>query len=110
MELKLEYNSFGGMDKYISTFEDLCEKMEKAEEPLSKRQKHTFFLSGIKDRDYAAIKDTCDLLTLPATILTLRKKAIKLGKASSVKKNIPRNVNNKQCENQQQNKAKNEKF
>ena len=56
LELKLFYNSIGAFEKYESTFEDLCEKLESCDQGLTESQKHTFFLNGIKDDDYVAVK------------------------------------------------------
>ena len=51
-KLKLEYNSPGGMEHYISKHQRLNQKLDKAKRPLTDEQKTTFFLSGIKDRAY----------------------------------------------------------
>ena len=45
-----------------------------------------FFLSGIKDEDYTAIKDQCDKKSFDESVLDLRTKAIKLGKAGGSKR------------------------
>ena len=34
MNLKLEYNSYGGMDKYTSQFEELCDRLEESKQGL----------------------------------------------------------------------------
>ncbi len=107
MLLELNYNSPGGFDKYLSLFEDLCERMVEAGEPLSESQKHTFFLNGIKDRDYDVIKDTCDDKDYNHTILELRKKAIKLNKAGGPGggRQSGRRLNNKKRDNKSGNKS-----
>jgi len=53
---------------------------------LSEQQKHTFFLGGIKDEDYTAIKDQCDKKSFDESVLDLRTKAIKLGKTGGSKR------------------------
>ncbi len=45
-----------------------------------------FFLSGIKDEDYTAIKDQCDKKSFDESVLDLRTKAMKLGKAGGSKR------------------------
>ena len=59
MDLKLDSNSIGGPEQYISNYEDLLLKLEEAGDPLTEGQKKTFFLAGIKDRNYAAYKTLC---------------------------------------------------
>ena len=43
MKLKLEYNLYGGMDKYISQFEELRDKLEESKQNLTDEQKKTIF-------------------------------------------------------------------
>ena len=77
MQLKLEYNSNGGMDRYINSFEYLCENIKKSEEPLSEK-KQILFLNIIRDRDYDGINYQCDNILMSSTILKLQYKKIKL--------------------------------
>ena len=93
MNLKLEYNSYGGMDKYISQFEELCDKLEESKQGLTEEQKKTIFTINIKDNEYDALKDQCETSDFATTVLLMRKKAIKLGKASNTKRHH-RNTNN----------------
>ena len=96
MHLRLEYNTPGGMEKYISEFERLLDMLNNAEQPLDEDKKHTIFLEGIVDRDYDAVKDICMKYDYEETVLTLRNKSVELGKSTN-----PRN--NRRNANQQQN-------
>jgi hypothetical protein len=53
--LKLEYNTPGGMEHYISKHEQLNQKLAEIGQPVSDTQKKTFFLNGIKDKNYTAM-------------------------------------------------------
>ncbi len=86
LQLELHYNSPGGFDFYLSKFEEYCTQSDDCDQDLSEQQKHTFFLGGIKDEDYTAIKDQCDKKSLDEFVLDLRTKAIKLGKAGGSKR------------------------
>jgi hypothetical protein len=90
-DLKLEYNSYGGMDKYVSEFEKINIELD-AIAPLNDNTKKTFFLRGILDRDYITMKDLCKRLTYDETILEMRNKAAELGKTSG---NAKRSQNKK---------------
>jgi len=57
--LRLEPNTHGGPEGYISQYEDLIQQLEEAGEPLSKGQKTAFFLTGILDPKYDAYKTVC---------------------------------------------------
>jgi hypothetical protein len=46
------------------------------------RQKRTYFLNGIQDRDYAATKDMCMSDDFPTAVMKLRKKCVELGRQS----------------------------
>ena len=107
--LTLDFNSFGGMDTYIHKFTLLCTKLEESDQPLTDKQKQTFFLKGIKDRDYAAIKDQVESKSFQETVLTLRRKATLLGKASNTKKKVQssRKMNNLKGGNKQQTRRQN---
>ena len=63
---------------------------------LVKKNK-TFFLNGIRDRDYKGIKDQRDKLSLSDNILKLINKAINLGKAAPARSNTRSNrkINNR---------------
>ena len=91
MNLKLHYNSHGGMDKYLSDFEVRCRQLEEAGEPLSERQKKTMLLQGITDRDYDATKQICAKEDYQTVVLTLRHRAAELGKTQN--SNNRRNIN-----------------
>ena len=105
MNLTLEYNSSGGMDSYITKFEMWADELEMAGEPLSEKQKRTFFLHGIKDRDYDSVKDQCDGEDYQATVLKLRKKAIQLNKAAGTRNSNRRNNNKQNASNKTNNKG-----
>ena len=93
MNLKLEQNSHGCVDKYISEFEELCYKLEESKQGLTDEQKKTIFTINTKDNEYDTIKDQCETSDFTTTVLLMRKKAIKLGKASNTKRHH-RNTNN----------------
>ena len=59
-DLKLQYNSYGGMDRYISEFEAINLKLDDISK-LDENTKKTFFLRRIQDRDYGTKKDICAL-------------------------------------------------
>ena len=48
MNLKLDYNTFGGMDKYVNDFETLLTKLAEAEQELDDRVKKTMFIPASK--------------------------------------------------------------
>ena len=81
------------MDKYISQFEEPCDKLEESKQGLTDEQKKTIFTINIKDNEYDARKDQCETSDFATTVLLMRKKAIKLGKASNTKR-YHRNTNN----------------
>jgi hypothetical protein len=52
------------MNKYISKFEDLCDKLEESEFsllPTTDKQKQTFFPTILNNYNYTATKDQCKL-------------------------------------------------
>jgi len=49
--------------------------LDDCDQGLSEQQKHTFFLGGIKDDDYTAIKDQCDKKSFDESVLDFRTKA-----------------------------------
>ena len=57
--LRLERNTYGGSEGYISQYEDLIQNLEEAGEPLSSGQKTASFLSGFQDRKYDGYKTVC---------------------------------------------------
>ena len=69
LSLKLHHNSPGGFDKYLSTFEELCNKLGACDQGLTDAQKHKFFLNEIKDEDFENIKDNCDKKSFKETVL-----------------------------------------
>ncbi len=72
--LHLEYNSHGGIDKYISDFENIVVKLEEAGEDLGDAFLKTTFIKGIHDKDYMHIKSMCHhehAKTCSATIQTI---------------------------------------
>ena len=91
INLKLHYNSHGGMDKYISDFEVRCRQLEEAGQPLTEKHKRTMLLQGITDRDYDATKQICAKDDYEIVILTLRHRVAELGKAQNT--NNRRNLN-----------------
>ena len=92
-DLKLTYNSYGGMDKYISDFEKIALELERIN-PLDDDVKKTFFMRGIQDRDYIAKKDLCSPYDYRTTVLEMRNKAAELGKASGTGRSSRRTTNN----------------
>jgi len=86
LQLELYYNSSGGFDLYPSKFEEYCMQSDDCDEGLTEERNHTFFLGGIKDDNYTAIKDECDKKSIDESVLDLRIKAIKLGKAGGSKR------------------------
>ena len=81
--LKLEYNSHGGLETYISDFETLQQRLDQAGEVLSDRILKTQFLMGIEDRDFKSSVSFCrmdDSMKLAKTIRTLRADAKAMGK------------------------------
>ena len=80
------YNPPGGFDKYISIFEELCDKPEACDQGLTDTQKHTFLLNGIKNEDFKNIKDNCDNKSFKETFIDLKKEATKLGKSGGTNK------------------------
>ena len=71
----MHYNSPGGFDKYLYTFEELCDKLEACNQGFTDTQKHKFVLNGIKDEEFENIKDNCDNKSFNETVLDLKKKA-----------------------------------
>ena len=56
--LRLTHNSPGGMDKYLSKFEELALELQ-GKDPLSEAMKRTFLLEGVTDRAYRDIVRIC---------------------------------------------------
>ena len=83
LKLTLEYNSPGGFDGYHNKFKTCCDKLLEANQPLTDKQKQTFFLNGIKDTSYAAKKDDVSDYSFYKTVLALRTKATELGRLTS---------------------------
>jgi hypothetical protein len=59
-KLRLDYNTPGGMEHYISRFEEAVNNLEEINQPMSEILKKTFFLQGIKDPYYRSIKTVCE--------------------------------------------------
>ena len=57
--LTLTINTVAGVDTYISNFEDLALKLEEAGQPITDLQKVTYFLNGIKDRNFNSYITLC---------------------------------------------------
>jgi hypothetical protein len=57
--LRLEYHAPGGMDWYICQYELLMTQLQECEDPLQDSMAKTFFLRGIKDKDYDITKGIC---------------------------------------------------
>ena len=87
------------MHRYITKFEELCEKLVGAEQTLTESQKLTFFLHGIKDPDYDNLLDS-DITDFASAVTQMRKKAIRLSKAGAKSNNGHRRNNNRQSSNQ----------
>lgn len=113
MKLKLESNTPGGFDKYLSDFETTIEHMEEAEQGLKETQKSTILLSGITDDDYTTTKDICVGLGYLEITQKLHAKAVELGKQSGPTRKDRRNNNNKTTnkgkDDHKSNKGKNNK-
>ena len=59
LALTLTTNSVAGVATYISKFEDLALKLEEAGQPITDLQKVTYFLNGIKDRNFNSYITLC---------------------------------------------------
>ena len=81
-KLVLLYNSYVGMDNYINSFDDLCNKLEESGNPILDNQKKALLIANIKDSDYSAVCDMCADKDFMTTKATLHDKAIKLNKQS----------------------------
>ena len=79
----LEHTRKGGMDTYNIKFEEYCYLLEESDKGISKEQKNTFFIKGIKHRDYYNTKEICENKNLHETSLMLRKKELALNEAST---------------------------
>ena len=92
--LRLEANSTGGAETYISQFEKYLLELEEAKEPVSEGQKVTFFLNGIKDPNYKAYKTICKAqnYNFEKCIQELRNEASDI-KDMSQKARVPRRAN-----------------
>ena len=93
-DLKLEYDTHGGMDKYVSEFENINIELDSIS-PLDDTIKKTFFLRGIHDDDYAVKKDLCSEFDFRKTVLEMRNKAAELGKTSGPASKQQRKQNKK---------------
>ena len=95
---KLEYNSQGGMDAYISEFERICDLLEECGHGLDDTVKKTFFLTNVHDRAYESMKDICKAegKTYNECVMLMRTKAIEISKATGPARKFNRNLNKKQ--------------
>ena len=76
INLKLEANMNGSVEKYIADFESLLLKLEEAKNLVPEQIAISIFLSGIRDRNYSAFKTMCmanPTSTLDTLIITLRR-------------------------------------
>ena len=80
--LRLEYNTPGGFNRYHDQFFKLVKQIEDCGTTLSDREKRAYFIGGIKDRDYASLKDSCERDSFNETIVRFSRKATELGKMS----------------------------
>ena len=105
---KLEYNSHGGMDAYVSEFERICDLLEECGFGLDETIKKTFFLNNIHDRAYENIKDICrsENKSYQESVMLFRTKAIELKKASGPGKNKQRNALNAKAKKDKNDKKK----
>ena len=94
LSLKLHHNSPGGFDKYLSTFEELYDKLEACHQGLTDTHKRTIFLNGIKYEDFENVKDNCDNKAFKETVLEFKNKGIKLGKSGGTTKRYQQRNNN----------------
>ena len=95
----LEYRGHtqGGIDFYIAKHDMLCSELARANQNLPDELKKLFFLNGIKDPEFASVKDLCSRLSLLETVQEIRKKAQSLHVASpNAGPNNNRRHNNKQ--------------
>ena len=81
-QLRLDYNSPGGFNRYHDNFFRLVKQIEDCGTVLSDREKRAYFVGGIKDRDYASLKDSCEKDNFNETIIRFSSKATELGKMS----------------------------
>jgi CRISPR/Cas system CMR-associated protein Cmr3 (group 5 of RAMP superfamily) len=97
LALRLEYNTVGGMDNYISQHELLSEQLNECDQPITEAQAKTYFLTGILDPAFTAIKDfnSTSTVSFMACVASLKKKAIELGVSSGPKSYHQRKAHNK---------------
>jgi len=58
-QMKLDYNTPGGIEHYIANFQDIVNDLEEMGAPVKPILKKTFFLNGILDPYYKAMKTVC---------------------------------------------------
>jgi hypothetical protein len=83
VSLSLLPNSVGGIDAYLSKFEELLLELQDTD-PLTEGQKKTFLLNGIKDPIYNTVKTLCrsKAYDYERTMLELRSEAAEISKTS----------------------------
>ena len=59
------------MDKYISQFEELCDKLEASKQNLTDEQKKNIFTINIKVNAYDALTDQCKTSNFATTVLLI---------------------------------------
>ena len=64
VKTKLEYNSPGGMQQYVATFNEALATMTKLGEPVHGKLLSLLFLSNIRDPQYDTIKDNPTISTM----------------------------------------------
>ena len=90
--LHLEYNTHGGIERYIADFEGIALLLEEAGEGLSALQKKTRFLGGINDRDYESTITICrtnpdiDFEVCTRVLMSMAKAKGKLAKYKETRK------------------------
>ena len=111
LSMKLQHDSAGGMEKYISNFELCVLKIEQAtpDQAINEDTKKTYFLQGIEDTEYAGYKDFCEAKNWMETIAYMRQKAKELGKANGPVRRI-RKYNNARRSEESRNNAQEDPY
>ena len=105
--LKLEYNSGGGFSKYLQRFEKLNLRLAEMNHGLSDLQKKTFFINGIKDRDYNPTIAICrddPKKSYDRCVNTLHAEARRLNKLSENRKQRRGNMKSRKGKGKNQHK------
>ena len=93
-DLKLQFNSHGGMEGYLTEFENICDKLAENGNPLNEEVKKSVLLKNIEDTWYEPWIATCNRLDYEETLNELRAAALRNGKYNKSKSRFERrNVN-----------------